>query len=279
MAELDVNNLALNDINVDAVTNEQGTGVFDKLMEAVSKNILVQYNDSRITNSDYASVYLGSLQAVLTQSIQFVLQEQMSEAQIGGMLKDNELKSKQLELADIEKSIKQFELDSMLPEQLIKTQEEIDILQTQDSEAILNGVKDRLLKDADISMKAKQEDLIDSQITGSAFDNSLKEEQALMSVYERTTVQPKQLEKLEEEIDILQTQDSEMLLDGSKKRLIMDEELEFKAEQVLSAYAERLVVDKQAAKLGMDNVMKNSEASRDGDDNFVYVPNYVKAVV
>jgi hypothetical protein len=139
MAVLDVNNLALNDINVDAITNDQCTGVFDKLMAAVNKNILIQYNDSRITSDEYANVYLGSLQAVLAQSIQFVLQEQVSEAQISSILKDNELK----------------------------------------------------------------------------------------------------------------------------------------AEQLLVAYTERVLKDKQAAKLGLDNVMKKSEASRDADPDFVYVPNYV----
>jgi hypothetical protein len=143
MAELDVNNLVLNDISVDAITNELGTGVFDKLMEAVSKNILVQYNDSRITNSDYASVYLGSLQAVLTQSMQFVLQEQLMEVQVATAVK-------QLEVAE---------------------------------------------------------------------------------------------------------------------------------EQLLLAYTQRLLADKQAAQLGLDNVMKNSEESRNADANFVYVPNYVKVVV
>jgi hypothetical protein len=241
MAILDVNNLSLNDISVDTVTNSDCTGIFDKLMEAVNKNILIQYNDSRIDSGDYANVYLGSLQAVLSQSIQFALQEQLIEAQVAAAITDNALKVKQLEIADIDKSTKQYQLDNLLPEQLIKIQEEIDILQTQDSEALLNGTKDRLLKDAEVSMKAKQEDLVDSQIVGSGFDNTLKSEQAAMSTYERTVVQPKQLEKLEEEIDILQTQESEMGLDGAKKRLIMDEELETAGlQQIILATEEQI---------------------------------------
>lgn len=96
MPTLDINNLVLNDINVDAITNESDTGVFDKLMLSVNDNINVQYTEGRITNTDYATVYLGSLQAVLQQSIQFVLQEQLSEAQISGILKDNKLKDEQI---------------------------------------------------------------------------------------------------------------------------------------------------------------------------------------
>ena len=82
MAELDLDNLILNDIELDTITNAAKTGVFDKLMDSVNDNINSQYTNGRITTSDYANVYLGSLQAVLQQSIQFVLQEQVSEAQI-----------------------------------------------------------------------------------------------------------------------------------------------------------------------------------------------------
>jgi hypothetical protein len=138
MSTLDINNLSLKDINVDAVTNTSSTGVFDKLMASVNSNIELQYNEGRINSNDYASVYLGSLQAVLQQSIQFVLQEQISEVQVSNMLKDNELKTA----------------------------------------------------------------------------------------------------------------------------------------QTLSSYTERVLKDKQAAKLGLDNVMKSSEASRDADDDFVYSPRY-----
>ena len=372
MAQLDLTNMVLNDINVDTITNTGKTGVFDKLMLSVNDNINDQYINNRISGSDYATVYLGSIQAVLAQSIQFVLQEQLTEVQVASAIADNDLKIKQLEIADIDKSLKQFELDSILPEQLTKLQEEIDLLQTQDSESLLNGVKDRLLKDAEVSMKAKQEDLVDSQIVGSGFDNTLKSEQATMRTYERTSIQPKQLEKLEEEIDLLQTQDLDVIaktaisvaesaksvllkqeqvdsealnngidgvianqiLDikkgvdekerqmveaettGVKQRLLMDEEKETSdlqqiilateeevktaqlaeisdstlrantqlddvlvtsTEQRAGMYTDRVTKDKQAAKLGLDNVMKNSETARDADTAFVYTPNYTGA--
>jgi hypothetical protein len=123
MAVLDKDNLALNDINVDAITNELGTGVFDKLMEAVNKNILVQYNDSRITSGDYAKVYLGSLQTVLAQSIQFVLQEQISEAQVSSLLKDNEIKTEQLLAAYTDRIIKDKEAAKLGLDNVMKNSE------------------------------------------------------------------------------------------------------------------------------------------------------------
>ena len=65
------------------VNNEwTGTGVFDKLIAAVNKNIEGQYNLGRIKGADYANVYLGSIQSVIAQSMQYVLQEKLQEAQI-----------------------------------------------------------------------------------------------------------------------------------------------------------------------------------------------------
>jgi len=167
MSQINLANMVLNDINVDAITNSKGTGVFDRLMKSVNANIDIQYLDNRITGKDYATVYLGSIQAVLAQSMQFVLQEQLSEAQISAILKDNQLKDEQIAATIIDKNIKQYELSNTLPAQLIKVQEETTLVHV--------GIVEK---------------------------------------------------------------------------------------------------DKQAAKLGLDNVMKNSEASRTANSTFIYVPQY-----
>jgi hypothetical protein len=252
------------DINVDDITNSGGTGVFDKLMESINSQIETQYLNNRITGADYANVYLGSVQAALSQSIQFTLQEQLTEAQVDGVLADNVLKAKQLELAAKDLEIKTYELANTLPAQLAKLQKDTDVTERQMLEAEATGTKQRILLDTE--EEAKQ--------------------------YEVDNILPVQLEKLEEEIDLLQTQESEMLLDGTKKRLIMDEQIEtenlqqvilgteeeLKTAQVKSTYADRVLKDKQAAKLGLDTVMKRSEDAKqtalDNDTSFVYTPNY-----
>ncbi len=83
------------DILVSDITNGEilnnewsGTGIFDVLMVAVNKNIEVQFNKGRIKGDKYADVYLGSMQAVLAQSVQYVLQEKVSEAQITKIQKE-----------------------------------------------------------------------------------------------------------------------------------------------------------------------------------------------
>lgn len=147
-------------ISVDDITNEAGTGIFDKLMVSINTNINAQFENNRITGNDYANVYLGSMQAAMAQSIQFALQEQLTEAQVDAVR------------ADID-------------------------------------VKERLTV---------------SQLAAEAAD---------LDVKERLTVS-----------------------------------------QLENAFTDRVIKDKQAAKLGLDNVMKLSEASRDADDAFVYTPQY-----
>lgn len=74
------------DINISDVTNVGGTGTFDVLMDAINTRIQLQYTENRITGTDYANVYLGSIQAALAQSMQFNLQQQLVEAQIAEAL-------------------------------------------------------------------------------------------------------------------------------------------------------------------------------------------------
>jgi hypothetical protein len=53
-----------------------GTGAFDVLMRATKKHLQEEFENQRITGSEYATVYLGALAAVLQTSIQFLLNEQ-----------------------------------------------------------------------------------------------------------------------------------------------------------------------------------------------------------
>jgi len=50
-----------------------GTGVFDTLIRANKAHLDAEFAKNRIKGAEYATVYLGSLQAVLSASIQFLL--------------------------------------------------------------------------------------------------------------------------------------------------------------------------------------------------------------
>ena len=90
--------ISLNDLTNGTIVSQewQGAGVFDVLIAAVNKNIEIQFSKGRITGSNYADVYLGSMQAVLQQSVEFLLRKDLTEAQIDSELKNLELKEHQL---------------------------------------------------------------------------------------------------------------------------------------------------------------------------------------
>lgn len=70
--------------NATSVTDgaSNGTGALDRLMNTINLYLDDQYTRGRIKGTDYANVLLGSIQSVLSASLQFVLTEKVNEAQI-----------------------------------------------------------------------------------------------------------------------------------------------------------------------------------------------------
>lgn len=101
----------MTDINITDLTNStqvlkgksNGTGTFDKLMDSVNLYLDDQYKSGRLKGTDYANVMLGSIQAVLQSSLQFTLQEQLTEAQVDDARKGIELKDAELLLKQEQK--------------------------------------------------------------------------------------------------------------------------------------------------------------------------------
>lgn len=86
------------EVTLDKLTtaNVAGTGVFDVLMRSVKTQLDAEYQANRIKGSEYSTVYLGALQAVLTTSFQFVLTQEKTNLEISNLQKELELKEQQL---------------------------------------------------------------------------------------------------------------------------------------------------------------------------------------
>lgn len=115
----------ITDLTNGGVVNQEwaGTGVFDILIGAVNKNIELQYQKGRITGSDYAQTYLGGLQAVLQQSIQWVLQADTNAAQVDDIKKGIELKDAQLKIAYAEQVLKDKQAAMLGLDNVVKNKE------------------------------------------------------------------------------------------------------------------------------------------------------------
>lgn len=128
--------------------NVEGTGTFDVMMRAVNAQIKEQYDSSRITGSDYATVYLGAMTAVLQQASSFLLQSEQS--------------SKQVEL--LEAQVRKTEKEIALLQQKIVTEE----AETIGDENTVGG------------LKGKQMELIQKQAEG--FDRNAEQKVAKMMI-------------------------------------------------------------------------------------------------
>jgi hypothetical protein len=73
--------IAITDLTAPSTPIGTGSGVFDKMMQTATLHITKEYENGRISGTDYATVYLGSIQAVMAQSVQFLLGEQVAGKQ------------------------------------------------------------------------------------------------------------------------------------------------------------------------------------------------------
>lgn len=71
-------------INIDEITTGSidGTGVFDVLMRSFREHVKLEYEENRITGSEYANVYLQGMNTIIAQSVEYSLKAKATEADI-----------------------------------------------------------------------------------------------------------------------------------------------------------------------------------------------------
>ena len=96
-----------------ATTATDGTGVFDKLIQSINIYTADQFDQGRITGPDFATVYLGSMQYAIAESMKFVLNEQQIENDIDNKnrMTDAEVAEKyaRVQLLDQQRATEGFE--------------------------------------------------------------------------------------------------------------------------------------------------------------------------
>ncbi len=167
MADIDLAQLT------NGTTANDGTGVFDVLIQAVERHVEEQYTEGRLAGTDYATVYLGSMQSVLAQSVQFLLNEQQADKQaelIAEQIVSEQKKNEAGGLIDLEKQKIQEQIDLIIAQtaaeyekisasqqdsvrrnllnskEVIRVDKETELVISQNSELLLNGPIDRSLK-------------------------------------------------------------------------------------------------------------------------------------
>lgn len=135
-----------------------GTGVFDVLMRANKAHLEAEFAKGRIKGSEYATVYLGSLQAVLQTAFQYVLQENKVNQDILVMEKQILLLQSQIEMTNQQKANAIIE-GTVLTNNAAKITAETAHLTQQTSNAVIEGAnltKHGLMVDAQKAQVAQQ---------------------------------------------------------------------------------------------------------------------------
>lgn len=138
----------------------EGAGVFDLVMRANKVHLEQQFTQGRIKGTEYATVYLGSLQTVLNASVQFLLQKNIANQD--ALLKDQQLLLAQIEvqkaqaqLAQIQEQtlMLQVQRDGVVAENAIKTQQALNaVIEGQ----VLNAQLCKLQAEYDVIILSKQ---------------------------------------------------------------------------------------------------------------------------
>lgn len=221
---------ALTNGSVNATSGDwEGAGIFDKLIAATNANIEVQYTKGRITTTDFATVYLGSIQAVLQQSMQYALSERKLEVDIDNAVTQGNLLEAQL--AEVMAATARAE--TQLADSLLTSAKQRILLDEEKDTADLNQII--LAKEA--SVKELQSDKLIKDIEIAERDMSEKE---LTGIKQRTL--------LDEEKDLLQTQDSEMISNGLKDR-------ELKSAQLNKINSDTALTEQQIERLSAETTL------------------------
>ena len=101
-----------------------GDGLFDQLMATVQDKLDKQYDLQRIRGGEYAKVYLGAIESVMSNSTQYLL---------GTMLIEQKKEALELQNAilELERDKLQFQIDFLLPLELQKLEQELLLITAQ----------------------------------------------------------------------------------------------------------------------------------------------------
>jgi hypothetical protein len=229
-----------------AINTEGIESLFDSLMGKAKSYLQEEYDTERLTGHNYSNVYLQTMQLIVQQATSAVQQQELNEAQIEALDKDNEVKSKDIALKD-------YELSNILPTQKADIESQTSVRNEQSS-------KDLLVKQSEIDFKTAQKadieyttinikpkeleqineqiDLLQSQDLSEQAkkisidkDTDVKERQTIIAEnasIKDLLIKSEQVTKLQEEIDLLQTQDSELQANGTKDRALKDKDIALK---------------------------------------------------
>lgn len=199
----------------------EGSGVFDVLMRANKAHLEQEFKLNRIKGTDYSTVYLGSLQAVLSAAMQFTLSREKQNL-------DALLQAKQIEITELTKVKLQAEIDQTYAQTNLVEQQQINLEDELETAILQRG---KLSKDIEATEAQISQIITQSQLTA----------QQKLNMMDELLTTAKQRLKLDE--DILATK---------AQVLQVEAQIDLTEQQIASAQDDLLTAAKQREKLSKD---------------------------
>lgn len=205
----------MTDIKLENLTNTQNVGVLDKLLSVIADNLNTQFSAGKITSTDYAKIYVNSLDSVLNQSIQFVLQKDISARQA-----------------------------ELLAQQALGVSADI---------ALTNANTSKVSRE--VSLLDKQEDLLDMQIALASAEVLKAERQAAILLVEKEKIEAEkdlvlaQINQANKQIELITAQ----LINLPKEGALLDKQV-IKTQEETNLLAQRVKTETAQTKDTIDGV-------------------------
>lgn len=211
MTDIAITNLT----DATAETFGSGNGVFDKLMQTVTLHVTEEFSEGRIEGSDYATVYLGSLQTVLAQAVEFLLKEQQA--------------GKQADLIDSQIRESEEKID-LIAAQTAAQYEQIAASQAKTSRDNLLNNKQVIKLQKEAVLIERQTEKVIAEIQDQDYVTDFLRPEELAKLLAETADQEFVTANLRpEEVDLLQSRDAEQVAatirndnESTKKQALMD---------------------------------------------------------
>lgn len=108
-----------------------GAGVFDRLMVAAKAHLDAEFKKGAIKGPEYAQVYLGQVQSILSTALQFVVASHKSDLEAQLLEQQVLLAQKQVEQADAQ--------IALINKQVLQVQAQTELVQQQKANALLDA--------------------------------------------------------------------------------------------------------------------------------------------
>ena len=233
----------------------EGTAIFDVLMKAVNENINIQFEQNRITGSDYATVYLGAITACIQEATSLLIQKAIT---------DKEIEVKQAQILQIQASTLNTQEDTKL-----KTAQAVAFPLQSAKEIELLGVRiateqeETKLKKEDIKLKVEEIKLKQEDTKLKIEETNLKAAQAdafpLQSAKEIALTSVR-IETEQEEIK-LKKEGIKLAIEDTKLKAAQAVAFPLQAAKDLDLTIARIAIEKEEVKLKVeDTKLKAAQA-------------------